>query len=64
MHLVLPGNLSNRFDTHQGFQTDFGLEGARVPLAFGFAHSSIAFACPVEPEKSNLAPGPNFGVHY
>jgi hypothetical protein len=25
---------------------------------------SVQWRCPAEPEKSNLATGPNFGVHY
>src|SRR5664279_5551443 len=64
MHLVFPCNLSNRFDTHQGFQSHLRLEGTCIPLPFDLAHSSAVFSCPAEPEKSNLATGPNFGVHY
>src|ERR1035438_7469165 len=64
MHLVVPCNLSNRLDPHQGFQSYFGLEGACIPFPFSFTHSSALLSCPAEPEKSNLATGPNFGVHF
>src|ERR1035437_755842 len=64
MHLVVSCNLSNRLDPHQGFQSYFGLEGACIPFPFSFTHSSAVFSCPAEPEKSNLASGPNFGVHF
>src|SRR5208283_4316554 len=64
MHLVFPCDLSNRFDAHQGFQPDLGLEGTCIPLPFCFAHSSAVLSCPAEPEKPNLAAGPNFGVHF
>src|SRR5664279_708777 len=64
MHLVVPRNLSNRLDAHQGFQSHLGLEGACIPLPFSFAHSSAVLSCPAEPEKSNLATGPNYGVHF
>jgi uncharacterized membrane protein YsdA (DUF1294 family) len=64
MHLVVPCNLPNRFDPHQGFQSHFGLEGAGIPFPFSFTHSSAVLSCPAEPEKSNLATGPNFGVHF
>src|ERR1022692_4511563 len=64
MHLVFPRDLSNRFDTHQGFQSDLGFEGARIPFPFSFAHSSAVLSCPAEPEKTNLATGPNYGVHF
>src|ERR1039457_1629448 len=64
MHLVFPCNLSNRLDAHQGFQSHLGLEGAHIPFPFSFAHSSAVLSCPAEPEKSNLATGPNYGVHF
>src|ERR1035437_2378158 len=64
MHLVVSCNLSNRLDPAQGFQSYFGLEGACIPFPFSFTHSSAVFSCPAEPEKSNLASGPNFGVHF
>src|ERR1035437_8999387 len=64
MHLVVSCNLSNRLDPHEGFQSYFGLEGACIPFPFSFTHSSAVFSCPAEPEKSNLASGPNFGVHF
>src|ERR1017187_410745 len=64
MHLVVPRNLSNRLDAHQGFQSHLGLEGACIPFPFSFAHSSAVLSCPAEPEKSNLATGPNYGVHF
>lgn len=64
MDLIFPGNLTHRFEADQGVQPDLGLEGSCVPLPFGFAHSPVLLACPTEPEKSNLAAGPNFGVHY
>src|SRR5664279_4733944 len=64
MHLVVPRNLSNRFDAHQGFQSHLRLEGTCIPFPFCFAHSSTVLSCPAEPEKSNLATGPNFGVHF
>ena len=35
-----------------------------MPFPFSFAHSSAVLSCPAEPEKSNLATGPNFGVHF
>src|ERR1035437_9419723 len=64
MHLVVPRNLSNRLDAHQGFQSHLGLEGACIPFPSSFAHSSAVLSCPAEPEKSNLATGPNYGVHF
>src|ERR1017187_10086197 len=64
MHLVVPRNLSNRLDAHQGFQSHLGLEGACIPFPFSIAHSSAVLSCPAEPEKSNLATGPNYGVHF
>jgi hypothetical protein len=64
MHLVIPGDLSNRLDAHQSFQSDLGFEGAGVPFALYFAHSPAVLACPAEPEKSNFATGPNLGVHF
>src|ERR1035438_2945675 len=64
MHLVFPCNLSNRLNAHQGFQPDLGLESACIPFPLCFAHSSAVLSCPAEPEKSNLATGPNFGVHF
>jgi hypothetical protein len=64
MHLVVPRNLSNRLDAHQGFQSHLGLEGTCIPFPFSFAHSSAVLSCPAEPEKSNLATGPNYGVHF
>src|ERR1039457_3674941 len=64
MHLVFSCNLSNRLDAHQGFQPDLGLEGACIPFPLCFAHSSAVLSCPAEPEKSNLATGPNYGVHF
>src|ERR1035437_3213147 len=64
MHLVVPRNLSNRLDAHQGFQSHLGLEGAAIPFPFSFAQSSAVLSCPAEPEKSNLTIGPNFGVHF
>src|ERR1035437_120574 len=64
MRLVVPRNLSNRLDAHQGFLSHLGLEGACIPLPFSFAHSSAVLSCPAEPEKSNLATGPNYGVHF
>ena len=64
MHLVFPRNLSNRFDAHQGFQSHLRLEGTCIPFPFCFAHSPAFLSYPAEPEKSNLATGPNYGVHF
>src|SRR5216117_2512064 len=65
MHLIFSGNLPDRFDAHQRFQSNFGLEGTRVPLALSsFAHGSAVLSSPAEPEKSNLDHCPNFGVHF
>src|SRR5919109_5401649 len=65
MHLIFPGNLPDRFDAHQCFQSNFGFEGTRVPLPFSsFAHSSAVLSHPAEPKKSNLSYCPNFGVHF
>jgi hypothetical protein len=64
MHLIFSGNLPDRFDAHQRFQSDSGFEGTRVPFPFSFTHSSAVLSCPAEPEKSNLAHCPNFGVHF
>ncbi|MDR3565923.1 MAG: hypothetical protein P4N59_31425, partial [Negativicutes bacterium] len=46
------------------FQTHFRFEGTCVSFPFSFAHSSAVFSFSAEPEKSNLAHGPNFGVHF
>lgn len=54
MHLVVSGNLPDRLDAHQGFQSHLGLEGAWVSFPFDSAHSPTGFACPAEPQKSNL----------
>src|SRR5258708_40375824 len=65
MHLIFSGNLPDRFDAHQSFQSNFGLEGTCVPLALSsFAHGSAVLSSPAEPEKSNLDHCPNFGVHF
>src|SRR5216117_4218641 len=65
MHLIFSGNLPDRFDAHQRFQSNFGLEGTRVPLALSsFAHGSAVLSSPAEPEKSNLGYCPKFGVHF
>src|SRR5258707_14148271 len=65
MHLVLSGNLPDRLDAHQGFQSDFGLKGTRVSFAFSsFAHGSAVLSRSAEPEKSNLGYCPKFGVHF
>src|SRR5439155_4013655 len=65
MHLIFSGNLPDRFDAHQRFQSNFGLEGTCVPLALSsFAHGSAVLSSPAEPEKSNLDHCPNFGVHF
>src|SRR5205809_1958623 len=63
--LIFSGNLPDRFDAHQRFQSNFGLEGTCVPLALSsFAHGSAVLSSPAEPEKSNLDHCPNFGVHF
>src|SRR5881409_3272937 len=65
MHLIFSGNLPDRFDAHQRFQSNFGLEGTCVPLALSsFAHCTAVLSSPAEPEKSNLDHCPNFGVHF
>src|SRR5947199_7636352 len=65
MHLIFSGNLPDRFDAHQRFQSNLGLEGTRVPLALSsFAHGSAVLSSPAEPEKSNLDHCPKFGVHF
>src|SRR5437899_8266468 len=65
MHLIFSGSLPDRFDAHQRFQSNFGLEGTCVPLALSsFAHGSAVLSSPAEPEKSNLDHCPNFGVHF
>src|SRR5664279_3440424 len=64
MHLILPGDLPDRLNAHQGFQSNLGLEGTTVPSPFSFAHSSAVLSSPAEPEKSNLAHCPNLGVHF
>src|SRR5438046_4972477 len=65
MHLIFSGNLPDRFDAHERFQSNFGLEGTCVPLALSsFAHGSAVLSSPAEPEKSNLDHCPNFGVHF
>src|SRR5437667_5776881 len=65
MHLIFSGNLPDRFDAHQRFHSNFGLEGTCVPLALSsFAHGSAVLSSPAEPEKSNLDHCPNFGVHF
>src|ERR1035441_5411005 len=64
VNLVLAGNLPNRFHAHQSFQSDFGFEGTCVSFPFSFTHGSAVVSCSAEPEKSNLATGPNYGVHF
>src|SRR5205814_5245539 len=65
MHLIFSGNLPDRFDAHQRFQSNFGFEGTRVPLPLSsFAHGSAVLSSPAEPEKSNLGYCPKFGVHF
>src|SRR5213082_1315064 len=65
MYLIFSGNLPDRFDAHQRFQSNLGLEGTRVPLALSsFAHGSAVLSSPAEPEKSNLDHCPKFGVHF
>src|SRR5204863_3787632 len=65
MHLIFSGNLPDRFDAHQRFQSNLGFEGTRVPLALSsFAHGSAVLSSPAEPEKSNLGYCPKFGVHF
>src|ERR1035441_7299062 len=64
VNLVLAGNLPNRFHAHQSFQSDFGFEGTCVSIPFSFTHGSAVVSCSAEPEKSNLATGPNYGVHF
>src|ERR1035437_144643 len=64
MHLIFPGNLPDRFDAHQSFQSDFGFKGTRVSFPFSFTHSPAVLSPPAEPEKSNLSHCPNFGVHF
>ena len=64
MYLVFSGNLPDRFDAHQSFQSHFGLEGTAVSFPFSFTHSSAVVPSAAEPEKSNLAYCPNFGVHF
>jgi len=64
MHLIFPGNLPDRLDAHQGFQSDLGLEGTGVPFAFSFTHGSAVLSSPAKPEKSNLAYCPKSGVHF
>src|SRR5438552_18831920 len=65
MYLIFSGNLPDRFDAHQRFQSNLGLEGTCVPLALSsFAHGSAVLSSPAEPEKSNLDHCPNFGVHF
>jgi DNA-binding NarL/FixJ family response regulator len=65
MHLIFSGNLPDRFDAHQPFQSNLGFEGTRVPLALSsFAHGSAVLSSPAEPEKSNLGYCPKFGVHF
>ncbi len=58
--LVLPPARSKE----QSFQSDFAFEGTSVSLPFSFTHSSAVLSCSAEPEKSNLATGPNYGVHF
>jgi len=65
MHLIFSGNLPDRFDAHQRFQSNLGFEGTCVPLALSsFAHGSAVLSSPAEPEKSNLGYCPKFGVHF
>src|SRR5216683_5721226 len=65
MHLIFTGNLPDRFNAHQRFQSNFSFEGTRVPLALSsFAHGSAVLSSPAEPEKSNLGYCPKFGVHF
>src|SRR5260370_2253749 len=64
VYLIFSGNLPDRFDAHQSFESNFGFQGTRVPFAFSFAHGPALFSCPAEPEKSNLAHCPKFGVHF
>src|SRR6266487_2080472 len=65
MHLIFSGNLPDRFDAHQRFQSNFGFEGTRVPLPLSsFAHGSAVLSSPAEPEKSNLGYCPKFAVHF
>jgi hypothetical protein len=65
MYLIISGNLPDRFDAHQRFQSNLGFEGTRVPLALSsFAHGSAVLSSPAEPEKSNLGYCPKFGVHF
>src|SRR5258708_34268113 len=65
MHLIFSGNLPDRLDAHQRFQSNLGFEGTRVPLALSsFAHGSAVLSSPAEPEKSNLGYCPKFGVHF
>src|ERR1039457_5989989 len=64
MHLIVSGNLPDRFDAHQSFQSDFGFKGTRVSFPFSFTHSPAVLSPPAEPEKSNLSYCPNFGVHF
>jgi microcystin-dependent protein len=64
MHLIFPGNLPDRFDAHQSFQSDFGFKGTRVSFPFSFTHSPAVLSPPAEPEKSNLSYCPNSGVHF
>jgi hypothetical protein len=61
MPLVFPGNFADRFQTDQGFQSNFGLEGTTVPFAFSSAHTSAVVPFPAEPEKSDLTHCPEFG---
>src|ERR1035441_4618532 len=64
MHLIISGNLADRFDAHQSFQSNLGFEGTRVSFPFSFAHSSAVLSRPAESEKPNLTDCPNFGVHF
>ena len=64
MHLVFPRDRSNRFDHHKGFQSQLGIENTCIPFPFDLANSAAVLSGPAEPEKSNLATGPNFGIHF
>src|SRR6266498_1322325 len=65
VNLIFSGNLPDRFDAHQCFQSNFCFEGTRVSLPLSsFAHSSAVLSHPAEPEKPNSAHCPNFGVHF
>lgn len=64
VNLVLAGNLPNRLHAEQSFQSDFRFEGTCVSFPFSFTHGSAVVSFSAELEKSNLASGPNYGVHF